>query len=493
MALIDVTDVSFAYEGSWENVFEHVSFQINMDWKLGFIARNGRGKTTFLNLLLGKYEHEGKISANVEFQYFPYQVDRPMDMTLEVLEKIQPLAREWEIFRELNLLEVDSEVLYRPFHTLSNGEQTKVLLAVLFLGENRFLLIDEPTNHLDTEGREQVAQYLKRKKGFILVSHDRRFLDSCVDHILSINKMNIEVQKGNFSSWYANKTARDQAEIQQNEKLRSEVRRLEQAARRTGGWSDQVEKTKIGQRVAGLRPDRGAIGHKAAKMMKRAKSLENRQQKAIEEKSKLLKNLETADELKLYPLSYHTHRLVQMRDMSVVYGDKTVCSHINLEICRGDRICLAGKNGSGKSSLLKLLLGEEIPYCGELHVGAGLKISYVSQDTSHLQGSLEDIGEAYGIGESLFKAMLRKLDLERSQFDKDVSTYSAGQKKKVLLAASLCQQAHLYIWDEPLNYIDLQSRMQIEELLLAYRPTMIFVEHDQAFRENIATGVIVCG
>ncbi len=490
MSMIDVVNLSFSYEGNYEEIFQNVSFRIDTDWKLGFVGRNGRGKTTFLNLLLGRYEYQGSISSSVEFAYFPYEVADEGRMVYEILEELNPQTEEWEIFRELNLLDVDAEVLYRPFSTLSYGERTKVLLAMLFLGENRFLLIDEPTNHLDAEARQRIAGYLSRKRGFILVSHDRHFLDSCVDHILSINKMDIEVRKGNFSSWYADKEARDRLEEAQNQKLETEVKRLKRAARQSSDWSAKVEKSKKGQRVAGLRPDRGHIGHQAAKMMKRAKVLEGRQQHAIEEKSKLLKNIETMDVLQIHPLTYHTDKLAEIQDITVCYDGRPACSGISFDIRRGERVCLSGKNGCGKSSILKLLNGEDLEYEGKLLVGAGLKISYVSQDTSYLRGDLRELSKEYGLDESLFKAVLRKLDLERGQFEKDVSQYSAGQKKKVLLAKSLCEQAHLYIWDEPLNYIDVLSRVQIEELLLKYKPAVIFVEHDRAFRENVATKVI---
>lgn len=489
MSLINVTDLSFAHEGSYDNIFEHVSFQIDTDWKLGFIGRNGRGKTTFLNLLLGRYEYEGNISSNVEFEYFPYEVGDTHRLTSEIIEEQDSQVQMWQVMRELNLLHVAADTLYRPFNTLSFGEQTKVLLALLFLKDNRFLLIDEPANHLDKDAREAVAEYLRRKKGFILVSHDRHFLDSCVDHILSINKMDIEVQKGNFSSWYANKEARDRMETEQNEKLKSEMNRLTKAAKQTESWSDNVEKSKRGQRVAGLRPDRGHIGRKAAKMMKRSKILEARQQSALEEKSKLLKNIDYAESLKMFPLVYHMNRLAALRNAAINYGTRKVCRNVSFEICQGDRICLAGANGCGKSSILKLILGEDISFEGEFYKGSGLKISYVSQDTSCLRGSLKELTREYELDESLFKTILRKLDFNREQFDKDISEYSAGQKKKILLAKSLCQRAHLYVWDEPLNYIDVLSRMQIEELLLKYKPTMIFVEHDEMFREKIATRI----
>ena len=128
MAMIDVVNLSFSYEGSFEEVFKDVSFRIDTDWKLGFVGRNGRGKTTFLNLLLGKYNYQGRISSSTEFAYFPYEVKDKQRMTLEILEEINAQYEEWQLFRELNLLSVDAEVLYRPFHTLSYGEQEKVLL-----------------------------------------------------------------------------------------------------------------------------------------------------------------------------------------------------------------------------------------------------------------------------------------------------------------------------------------------------------------------------
>lgn len=490
MSLINVSNLSFAYDSSYDPIFEQVSFQIDTDWKLGFTGRNGRGKTTFLNLLLGKYEYSGNISASVSFEYFPYPVKNKEYLTLDIIEEIYPEYVHWQIVRELNLLKVSEDVLYRPFASLSNGEQTKVMLAALFIKENRFLLIDEPTNHLDMHARKLVSDYLSKKSGFILVSHDRSFLDHCVDHILSINKTNIEIQKGNFSAWWENKKRQDQFELASDEKLRKDIKRLTDSARRTGNWSHEVEKSKNGTRNSGSKVDKGYIGHKAAKMMKRSKNLEQRQQSAIEEKSKLLQNIESSESLQMFQLDYHKKQLAQLEDISISYGSKTVCEHLSFTIEIGDRIALSGKNGSGKSSILKLICGEEMQYTGQFSRDNQLKISYVSQDTSHLQGSLTDYAISSGIDESLFKSILRKLDFSRLQFEKDISTYSGGQKKKVLIAKSLSEHAHLYVWDEPLNFIDVISRMQIEELLLEYAPTLLFVEHDRAFCENVATKIV---
>lgn len=490
MSMIQVQDLTFSYPSSFDNIFEDVNFQIDTDWKLGFIGRNGRGKTTFFNLLLGNYEYSGKITSSVEFNYFPYPVSDKNKYTYEILEEICPQAEDWEFLREISYLDVDAEVMYRPFITLSNGEQTKVLLAALFLNEGQFLLIDEPTNHLDTDARKIVSSYLKKKKGFILISHDRIFLDGCVDHILSINRANIEVQSGNYSSWKLNFDRQQEHEEATNERLQKDIGRLKDSSKRSAGWSNQVEASKNGTTNSGSKLDKGFVGHKAAKMMKRAKNIESRQQKAIEEKSKLLKNVEKTESLRLEPLEFQSKELIVLSNLSVKYDDQIVNKPISFKVEPGDRIVLDGKNGSGKSSILKLILGDPIQHTGSMNLGSGLKISYVQQDTSHLKGQLSDFIAEHEINESLFKSILRKMDFDRIQFEKDISHYSGGQKKKLLIAKSLCEKAHLYIWDEPLNFIDIYSRMQIEELIQTFNPTMVFVEHDQAFQQTIATKTI---
>lgn len=151
---------------------------------------------------------------------------------------------------------------------------------------------------------------------------------------------------------------------------------------------------------------------------------------------------------------------------------------------------MQGPNGCGKSSLLRLILGEPLQYSGSIERNSRLKISYISQSTAHLQGTLQNYARQQQIDLSQFFAILSKLDFSRNQLMQPMQTYSMGQKKKVLLAASLCQQAHLYLWDEPLNYIDIYSRFQLEDVLLHFQPTLLFVEHDQHFVEKIATKTV---
>ncbi len=490
MSLINVNNLTFGYEGNVNNVFENVSFSIDTDWKLGLIGRNGKGKTTFLKLLLGEYEYKGTISKNVEFDYFPFEVKNKEKMAIEVANEIAPNVEDWEIIKELNLLNTNAEILYRKFDLLSGGEQIKILLISLFLKGGNFLLIDEPTNHLDNETKENLVEYLKKKKSFILVSHDRDFLDKVVDHIISINNTNIDIQKGNFTSWHENKEAQDNFEKAQNEKLTKDINRLEVASRNTAKWSDKIEKTKYNTNNSGSSIDRGYVGHQSAKMMKKAKVMERRTQKAIEEKSTLLHNIEKADDLKIIPLESRKSPLIVADNVQVKYNQKPIFEKISFEIENGDRIAITGKNGAGKSSLLKLIMGDEIEHTGNLKKANDIKISYVSQSTEQLKGSLKEYARQNKIDESIFKAMLSKMGLSNLEFEIDISKMSEGQKKKVLIAKSISETANIYIWDEPLNYIDILTRIQIEEAILKYKPTLIFVEHDETFVRKVATKVV---
>lgn len=502
MSQIQVKDLTFYYDGSYDHIFENVSFEIDTSWRLGLIGRNGRGKTTLLNLLMGEYEYQGSIATDTEFDYFPYETgDASLD-TIEIIERLYPDCEEWRICKELSLLRMEAEVLYRPFHTLSNGEQTKVMLAVLFAGSSRFLLIDEPANHLDLEARETVKNYLRRKRGFILVSHDRDFLDACIDHVLVINKEDIEVGQGNFSVWWENKRRRDSSELAENEKRKKEIARLTESAGKAGRWADHAEAGKIGsdtERFHSNAGERAYIGEKSRRLQMRRKNLEQRRQREIEEKSKLLKNLESVEEIKLFPLIHHKEIIASMKDVCLSYaasekeGGRAVLSGFHLQVRAGERIALTGPNGCGKSSVLKLLLGQLTPQAGGVELAGGLEVSYVPQDPGFLEGTLDGLTEGCGLDGARFRTLLRKLGLERTQLDKRLEDFSAGQKKKVLLAKSLMESAHLYLWDEPMNYIDIFSRMQIEELLLQYKPTLLFVEHDRTFADKIATRRIEMG
>lgn len=322
MAQINVSNLTFGYEGSYDTIFENVSFSIDTSWKLGFVGRNGKGKTTFLQLLLGKYEYQGAITRSVVFDYFPYPVkQKDLERTAaELMEDWKAGVESWRVLCELEKVDMDAELLYRPFGTLSFGERTRVMLAVLFSGEN--------------EQGDRV--FLKGKNGC--------GKSSLIKYILTQNLQNSS----------------------------------------NGG----IEKRKI-----------------------------------------------------------------------------TMSGCENLS-------------------------GENIMATGTCSIASNLVISYINQDTSHLSGTLKEFAKKQEIDEPMLLSMLRSLDLDREQFVKNMEEFSEGQKKKVLIAASLLTPAHLYLWDEPLNYIDVFSRMQIEKLIAQFQPTMLIVEHDARFARKLATKVV---
>ncbi len=529
MSIIQIKNLTFGYPGM-EPILKNVNLNLDTTWRLGLLGRNGRGKTTLLKLLAGSLAGNGEILAAEKMQYFPVMVENEHQTALQAAkESIAPFAK-WEeqmekmlqdptqenieqygeiehlyaaaggyqieeqIQAEAGKLGIVSGVLPLPYSKLSGGEKVKLLLAAQFLKKNTFLLIDEPTDHLDSEGRKAVAKWLSEKKGFIVTSHDRAFLDQAVNMVLSINKNDIELQKGNYSSWKYNRTLQDQFEIAENEKLEKNIARLRQSARRAGEWAGEVEKTKYERNRGGKKitefVDRGFIGHQAARMMQRSKAIENRVGKEIEEKQSLLKNVEKEETVFFQTLGPPQSKILTFETCSLAFGERALFEDFSLTLEKGQRLAIAGTNGSGKSCLLKLALGELLPTKGKVLRNNGLIISSVQQETNRLRGSLRQFADEKEIDFSLFLALLRKLAFERDAFDTTIENYSAGQKKKVQLAASLALPAHLFIWDEPLNYVDIASREQLEQAILLSQPTMLLVEHDAEFVGKVATGVV---
>lgn len=494
MSIISVNNLTYYYDGCDEAVYENVSFTLDTTWKTGLIGRNGRGKTTLLKLLTGELENGGAVNTKAEFLYFPFDVEDKNMSGSELIGMICPEVQEWEVIRELSYMDTDCDILYRPFSTLSGGEQTRLLLCLLFLRDNAFLLIDEPTNCLDLDAREAIGDYLKAKNGFILVSHDRDLLDKCTDHILSLNRSDTEIINGNYSVWKENFDRKEANELMRDKKLKSEIGHLKAAAERSKKWADTAESRKIGIDPTKTEKslDRRAVeGAKAKAMMKRMKAVESRRQTAIDEKSVLLKNREYIDTLKIPSIKAKSATVLSVQNLVPYYCDNgdsnAICEPVSFTLSYGERLCLSGKNGCGKSTILKIIAGADISYSGSIAKAPGLKISVLPQDTNGLCGTLDEFSERLGVDSELVRAILAKLGFSRRELIGRTENLSAGQKKKVLIAGSLATPANLYIWDEPLNFVDIISRIQLERLLGANTPTMLLAEHDRYFCENTGT------
>lgn len=499
MAQVSFIDLYFSYEGNQENIFENFSVSFDTRWKLGLIARNGRGKTTLLKLLSNQLQPT-KGAINLQHGSVPAMFPPPIDyltkdITKIVVCKATPEIEEWRLFRELSLLEVHVSLLERPFRTLSPGEQGKILLAALFAKEDAYVLLDEPGNHLDGDGKQILTTYLSGKKGFLLVSHERDLLDATTDHTMALLKSGPEIVAGPYRIWAAHRKNVEEFERTENKRLEKEIALLGESARRTGQWAEKSHRESTKDDGSGVKF--GLKEKKRAKTMKldrRAKQTIRQKERAATEKKKLLHDIEENAPLKMNPLHFHRDCLVSATNLGFGYGDKILLQDASFRVCRGERLCLTGRNGAGKSTLLKMISGATpstaLTVKGELYIPKGIKISVLPQMSELPSIQLMDFMYQRNLDTTKVLMLLRKMDFPREIFQGNISDFSSGQKRKLLIAMSICEEAHLYLWDEPLNFLDIQSREQVEEVLLSANPTLIFAEHDAYFCQKIATKYI---
>lgn len=524
MTAILLESVSFHYPAPYVPIFEDLSLGIDLDWKTAVIGRNGRGKTTLLHLIERRLEpFRGNVNVPIEVSYFPPGRIRERQTVLEVVkdavapfslwerqmeelleaateESLAEYARiaeeyqrlggyeiEAHIERELAQIGMDASLLERRFGSLSGGEQTRALIISLFLKRQTFPLIDEPTNHLDMAGRELLGEYLGRKPGFILVSHDRHLIDLCADHLVALNRSDVEVFQCNYSAWRRQMDLEEKSERHRAENLQREIRSLERTARRRRVWADRKEREKIGG------GDKGAIGHQAAKLMKRALDVERRVEGRIAEKKGLLKNVEKQYKLRIQPESGGPQRVVSLSRIALELGERQILQDFSLTVQQGERVAIAGPNGSGKSTLLRLIAGEIEADSGLRTVRRFVKMARACQHPRWSRGLLREQVESHGIDETQFRNVMGVLGVSGEIFDRPLETFSEGERKKVDLSRSFLAPCHLFLWDEPLNYLDIATREQIEEAILESGPTMVFVEHDRYFIDQVATRVVTLG
>ncbi|MBE6024425.1 MAG: ABC-F family ATP-binding cassette domain-containing protein [Cellulosilyticum sp.] len=523
MEKIILNKVSYHYEDFYNPVYENIDLVIKTDWKLGLIGRNGRGKTTLLRLLKGELEPtSGKMNVPVEVEYFPYKNECGYTITRDIIKENVAQLKSMEdtmdaiisandesrfdeyshlqeqyleldgyemesmILKEMDDIGLDSELLDREFESLSGGEKTRIMLLTLFLRKKTFVLMDEPTNHLDDEGKEAVIAYLQKKKGFIVVSHDRAFLDQVIDHVLSINKKDITIEKGNYSSWKHNKDKREAYELRTKERLEEEIAQMERSAKTNRFWGELGNAQRY--QFAGNGRANGVETY-----MRQAKRSETRVQEHIDQKKQLLQNYEEVKALVMEQKDDIEEKcLIKIKELTFKYpdGTKQVIKGFNFEVHAGERIWVKGKNGAGKSTFLKLLSGriqnEAIEYAD------GLQIAMVSQEPEWKKGYIKEAFEDRGL-EVIYQRFLELCDyfeLPDDFLKRPLETYSSGELKKINIAKALAEENHIILFDEPLNYMDTYFSEQLERAILEYQPTIIFVEHDAYFGKTIATKTI---
>lgn len=516
MSKIIISNLNYSYKEYFQPIFANVNLSFDTDWKLGLIGRNGRGKTTLLRLLQGELEPDrGTIVKTVNTELFPYTVKTTYTNTLDVIKEnigmlksmedrmeelisigaeaemeeyqrvlsdymeLDGYSMESKIRKELFLMKLPESLLEQEYELLSGGEKTKMQIITLFLRKNAFILLDEPTNHLDMEGKQMLAEYLQNKKGFLIISHDRVFLDEVIDHVLSINKANIAMEKGNYSSWRHNKEMYEEYEMRTKARLEREVEALEKVSVRSRNWASIAEKEKN----PFASHNRGN-GTRSAKFMRQAKNAEGSIKNNLEEKKNLLKNYEVTSDLTLAQQDTHTATIISAFNLSFGYQEDLLFDRLNFQIQKGDRIWVRGRNGAGKSTLLKII-GRRIPL-EQIHFAENVVIQTSFQDPLWINGLISERIPDIEIRNRFFD-ICHRLDLTYEVLKRPLETLSSGELKKIDIARALSLPCQLLLLDEPLNFMDIYFREQLERAILAYEPTVVFVEHDEHFGKKVAT------
>lgn len=521
MSKIIINDLNFHYAEYFNPVFQKVNLTLDTNWRLGLIGRNGRGKTTFLKLLQGELQPDrGTVITPVKMEYYPYEYHTGYVKTLDVIKEVigQLKSREDQmeellldptperldaygriqedyqaaggyemearIRKEMYLMGLSEVLLERDFTVLSGGERSKLLLIALFLRNNTFVLMDEPTNHLDIRGKQAVADYLKQKSGFLAVSHDRQFLDEITDHILAINKTDITLEKGNYSSWKENVSRQEAFELRTRTHLEKEIATLERGALTRRDWAALAEKEKNP-----YKSNNRGNGSRAAKFMRQAKRAEQDFRDDIARKKELLKNYETVPELGfLVPGRPETAKdgelLAALDHFTFAYDREPVFRDFSFRISEGERIWVRGGNGCGKSTLLKVLSGQLPTPCFKLR--DGIYVSVFGQEPLWQSGYAGEYITDQGRW-AKFLEICECLDLTAGLLKRPIETYSSGEMGKLDVARALSEESQILLLDEPLNYMDVYFREQLEEAILTIRPTLVFVEHDERFGSRVAT------
>ena len=356
------------------------------------------------------------------------------------------------------------------FDRLSGGEKTRVNLGRLILEDTDILLLDEPTNHLDLKATEWLEEYLDKFKGTVLaVSHDRWFLDRVVDRVIEIQEGKAEFYSGNYSFYVVEKERRYQEKLKQYEKEQAKIQQLEKAAEQLRIWAYSGND----------------------KIFKRAQSMEKR-----------IERMRTTDrptrerkmEVRFGEREFRGDEVLTIKGLSKSFGQRALFSGVDLEVVGGERIALLGDNGTGKSTLIKILMGEEGPDEGKIRMGPTVKIGYLPQiiHFDHPERSLLDT-MLYELDCTAQTARNRLASFKFRGEDvfKPVSALSGGEQSRLRLCMLMDEKINLLILDEPTNHLDIQSREWIEEAVEEYEGNLLFVSHDRYFIDRFATRVWV--
>lgn len=503
-----------------DSILENVNFTVNEYDKIGIIGVNGTGKTTLFKIISGIYGYDsgdiytskdceiGYLEQNTNFHSENTILEEVLEVFKDVIEMekylrdlehkiseessntnsttLEKLMNEYsnklEAFSDMNGYGYKSEAkgvlkglgfsdedMDKPISILSGGEKTRVLLGKLLLKKPTLLLLDEPTNHLDSEAIEWLEVFLKQYKGtVILISHDRYFLDQVVNRIFEIHNKKLKTYNGNYSDFIKASAIEKELELKKFEDQQKDIKKQEES----------IERLK-------------AFGRE--KHLKRARS-----------KEKALAKVDVLDKPEAYrkkakiefnPSVTSGNDALQLRDISMGYGERILFKDLNLDIYRGEKVALIGANGIGKSTLFKIIMNEITPLSGDIKFGTNVNVSYFHQEQKTLNLDNTIIDEIWEDNKQLTQTSLRTMLgaflFEGEEVFKKISTLSGGERARVAILKLILSNANLLLLDEPTNHLDIDSKEVLEEALSSYTGTIFTISHDRYFLNTVVDKVLV--
>jgi len=511
MALVSLQDISKAFGP--QTVLDGVSLQIEEDERLGLIGANGTGKSTLLKIIIGEVEPDGGIAQRkkgVTVSYVRQDPDFSAHGTLfdYVRTAFDDLQR---IQNELQSLEADlhglpdgeehnrvahrvaelhdqftsrggyqytsriEEVLHglgfpeSSFHRtaakLSGGERTRAAIAHAILSEPDLLLLDEPTNHLDMDATRWLESYLQKcRKAIIVVSHDRYFLDKVAKRIAELERARVQVYRGNFSDYQAQKDEMLKARGRQYEQQQAFIAKEEEFIRRN---------------LAGQRTKEAQGRRKRLERLERVASITDAKTVGLE----------------FQPEVRGGNEVLRLRSVTKSFGDRVLFRDLSLDVTRGDRLGVIGPSGAGKTTLLRIILGQDKPDAGEAHLGHAIHAGYHAQhrvDLDPVASIIDEVRKVRPKAElTALRGYLGRFLFTGEDIFKPTGNLSGGEQTRVALAKLILSGANFLVLDEPTNHLDIPSRAALEQALKDYEGTILIVSHDRYLLKNLATQILL--
>ncbi|HOH46777.1 MAG TPA: ABC-F family ATP-binding cassette domain-containing protein [Candidatus Cloacimonadota bacterium] len=529
MQFIQLKDIHYCYPDQYKSILSGIDLVIAEQEKIALIGKNGCGKTTLIRIILGELSpsrgqisypviqpivsylpQDTRISSNLSVEDFllgvseqNYQIIAQIrsleaQTTLSEAQGVQ-LASLWHEYHSLNLANWEEEVQTmimdmdlsslrdRVCDSLSGGEYTRLQLSSLLLEKPDILILDEPTNHLDLVQIKWLEEWLNSYQGAVLyVSHDKSFIDNTASKIAELTNGKLEIRMGNYTSYTRDKHQLKMHQLVQYKQRKQQIQSLREAAQKRRAWASSFQPE---TRSEGRGAVYESVYNAARTQMQQARNIEKRIIMLNERFPVERPSFEKDYKLRFGPVEQSHGELINISGLSFSYGKSLILSDFYLNLGASERIWLSGANGSGKTTLLRLVAGELTPNEGHISFANRLRIGYYRQDFSGLnpQQMVRSCLLESGKEEGYIRTLMGCVGLKDALINEQVSQLSWGEKAKLQLLNLLLGDYNVLLLDEPTNHLDLKSREMLGKALSNYKGAMIFVSHDRAFIDKVAT------